>query len=129
MSQAKPLSRIFRWRLAIRDSSILRSRAKNVAHVLATYMDADGGSCFPTLETIQKGAGIGSKETVCRAVRDLEKAGFIKRNPGGNGRPSHYRASFPDGTATEPSALKDGTAIEPSQQTATVRSSTPTTTT
>ena len=73
-------------------ASDLRWNARFVALVLSTHMDRNGGSCFPSITTIQRESGLG-RSTVCRALDELERTGFVKRLRGGRGRPTHYIAT------------------------------------
>ena len=75
-------------------ASDLGSNARLVAHTLSTHMDRNGGSCFPSITTIQRESGLG-RSTVCRALAELERAGFVQRLRGGRGRPTRYVATSP----------------------------------
>jgi Helix-turn-helix domain len=86
-------SAVVQWRAAIIESE-LPSPAKLVALVLSTHMDRNGGSCFPSLTTIEREASL-SRSAVCYALKRLEKSALIKRVPGGPTTPTRYRASAP----------------------------------
>jgi Helix-turn-helix domain len=86
-------SAVVQWRAAIIESE-LPSAAKLVALVLSTHMDRNGGSCFPSLTTIEREASL-SRSAVCYALKRLEKSALIKRVPGGPTSTTRYRASAP----------------------------------
>jgi hypothetical protein len=84
-------SAVFEWRKLIVRSE-LGASAKLVALVLSTHMDADGGSCFPSLATLSRETSR-ARSTVCQALDDLDHAGLIERVRGGPGRSTRYRAT------------------------------------
>jgi hypothetical protein len=73
------------WRIAIRDNAKLSWRAKLVGATLATHMNGEGGSCFPTIERLMAECGA-SESTVHRGIRELEKAKRLKVKRGGGRR-------------------------------------------
>jgi predicted ArsR family transcriptional regulator len=84
-------SALIEWRTMILASD-LGSSARLVAFVLSTHMDRNGGSCFPSITTIQREAKLG-RSTVCRALDELERSKLLERARGGRGRPTRYRAT------------------------------------
>lgn len=66
---------IFAWQRAVRDSASLGATAKLVGLTLSTWMDARG-VCYPSEATIARAVGR-SESTVRRALRELERAGFL----------------------------------------------------
>ncbi|MFB3738720.1 MAG: helix-turn-helix domain-containing protein [Candidatus Velamenicoccus archaeovorus] len=70
----------------MRDSDLPR-RAVIVAYALATWMNAEG-SCWPSLAAIAKAARV-SRDTTIRGIRDLEEAGWIRREVGGSPSGGH----------------------------------------
>jgi len=51
--------------------------AKYLYFVLSSFANQDG-ICFPRLATIKKRSGIKDKKTITKALKELEKAGFIE---------------------------------------------------
>ena len=88
---------VFEWTKAVRDSD-LPPHVKHVLLTLATWMDAGGGSCFPTVETIADGVGK-DRSNVLRALRSAADAGWVERRSGTYGRQSNYMATCPKGRA------------------------------
>lgn len=84
------------FRNAVRDSEELSSRAKLVAFVLSTYMDAEDLTCFPSVPTVAKGAGYSKRVPVQKALGELVKVGALCREIGGGHRPSHYEGQLPE---------------------------------
>lgn len=83
------------WIRAVRDhGGALEARARLAALVVASYADADGSNCFPSVETVARGMGM-SDRTAQRALDDLEQAGWLVRwfRPGGS---TVYRFLIPD---------------------------------
>lgn len=91
-------SRRWLWRKAIAASE-LTSTQKLVAHTLALHMNADGGSCFPSIDTICSEGGLG-RTAVKNALRELDREGWISRSGGGSGagagNTARYQATFPE---------------------------------
>ncbi len=79
-----------RWTRAIRGSD-LHATTKLVAYTLATWMDT-AGHCWPSLAAITKGAGLKDRSTVCRHLKKLGDAGFVRRDRGGPGHSTRYQA-------------------------------------
>ena len=90
------------WRLAICESD-LSATARHTAHVLATHMNADGGSCYPSLDRLVSETRH-SRATVVKAIRELEARGYITRQPGGGGprNTTRYFACLPEGKRFNP---------------------------
>jgi hypothetical protein len=70
--------------------SDLHSTTKLVGYALATWMDADG-HCWPSLASIARRASLKDTSTVCRHLKTLEAAKFIRRDKGGPGRSTRYQ--------------------------------------
>lgn len=83
-----------RWRAAIVGSD-LTPKARLVAFVLSTHMNARGGQCFPALSTIARETGL-ARSTVQRALDELEDARYLARLSGGPKLANRYRALIPD---------------------------------
>jgi hypothetical protein len=93
-SAVKPQPFLFVWQQAIRGSDLTATQ-RLVAWGLSTYMDINGGSCFPGLDTIARATGL-HRRTVMRTVPMLTRLGWLEKAPGGGrGRPSHYQATLP----------------------------------
>jgi DNA-binding FadR family transcriptional regulator len=92
----RPPSALILWRTQILASDVaaVPASARLVALVLSTHMDRNGGSCFPSVTTIAREAGLG-RSTVFRALEALERADYVERLRGGRGRPNRYRATSP----------------------------------
>ncbi|HXF73702.1 MAG TPA: helix-turn-helix domain-containing protein [Actinomycetota bacterium] len=84
-----------RWQIGLRYSG-LPPTVRLVAHALATWADQDGANCRPAIEQLQEATGR-SRATVCRALRDLERRGWIvrARRGGGRGRATEYGLRIP----------------------------------
>ncbi|MGH3036100.1 MAG: helix-turn-helix domain-containing protein [Gaiellaceae bacterium] len=73
---------------------------KLVAHMLSTHMNAEGGSCRPSIPTLAREASL-SVRAVRAALRELEEAGFVGtvtgggRASGGGYASNSYRATLP----------------------------------
>jgi hypothetical protein len=81
----------------IRDDERLPERAVLVGLCLATYMNADGFA-YPSLTTLARAARRG-RDTVIRALDDLEAARWLQRERGGSPKggsrtPTKYRADL-----------------------------------
>lgn len=89
-------SRVFAWRLAVRDDPDLSPQARALVLVLSTYMDEEG-ECYPSQDLLAAGAGFGSVRSVNTYLRELVGSGFLlveaRMTPGG--RRNTYRASVP----------------------------------
>jgi hypothetical protein len=92
------------WRNSVRDSEQLGWTARLVAFVLSTHMDADGGSCFPSITTLTRETHL-ARRTVCYALDELERERFIERVRQGRGRPTRYRATSASGALVEGAQL------------------------
>jgi hypothetical protein len=87
------------WQQAILQSDL----PATVRHVLLTlsigWMDANGGSCFPTLEQIAEKARL-SRQAVARALDQAVEAGYLQRWHWGHGKGNrrwNYQATLPRG--------------------------------
>src|SRR5207249_2138882 len=70
-------SPLFRWRDAVTaQGNSLSAMGRYVALLLSLYMDGDGGSCFPSVTTLAARGNSGER-TVRRAIRELERAGWL----------------------------------------------------
>ena len=87
------------WQHAVLQSD-LPSTVKFVLLTLSVeWMDAAGGSCFPTLEQIAKKAGL-SRQAVARALDQAVEAGYLHRWHWGHGKGNrrwNYQATLPRG--------------------------------
>jgi DNA-binding transcriptional MocR family regulator len=94
LRELKPL---FSWRSAICDSELPPS-ARHVALTLSLHMNERGGSCFPSISTLEAESGL-SRNTVLTALRQLEDGGWItvKRSDRAVNR---YTATLPAGAIT-----------------------------
>lgn len=94
-----PAAFVLRWRRAIAGPN--GPRAATTRHVLLTlsiWMDDDGGSCFPSTQTIAAACAL-SERTVCTHLELADAAGWIRRQlrgAGGQGwRSMEYFAALP----------------------------------
>jgi hypothetical protein len=87
------------WLRAVQRRSDLSRRARLVASVLFTYMDPDGGSCFPSLATIADGAGYSGTSSVLDGLAELEAGGWLlrdqRRRRDGSPATTSYHAAVP----------------------------------
>lgn len=91
---------VVHWRNVIRDDPDLDRTASHVAHVLATYMDADGVADGVAKTTIARGAKLGRPDqkgntAVDRALERLEAAGLLLINRSRGRRGYLYAAVIP----------------------------------
>lgn len=106
MTARRSLSPLFTWRSAICDSDLSPTQ-RHVALTLSLHMNERGGSCFPTHDQLKDETGLG-RSTVITALKALEDAGWLNRQPGGgrrkggNGQATEYAATVPllDGSET-----------------------------
>lgn len=78
----------------------LSSRARLVGLVLSTYMNANGGSAFPSLTTLAANCNYSSKGPVIEGLRELERESYIVRTiGGGRGHSTLYEACVPETVA------------------------------
>lgn len=95
MPRSTSLPPVVLWRRAVLAAPELNHAAKLVACALAEHMDADGGSCYPSVTTLA-GETAQDRRTVQRALRALEASGWITRAEGrGRGHSSRYAAARP----------------------------------
>lgn len=93
-----------RWWREVLDHPALRPRARLVAGVLLSYLNADG-EAWPSLETIARRAGYSTKKPAREGIEELVEAGFLHiRRGGGRHRTHVYKATFPEPetVSTEP---------------------------
>lgn len=89
----------YSWWRALRSAPVSPT-ARHVALALSTYMDRDGGECFPAMSTLAKDTAR-SRRTVARAVSELDESGYLRvtsgggRLPSGSYAPNHYQACMP----------------------------------
>jgi Helix-turn-helix domain len=77
-------------------ASDLGSSARLVALVLSTHMNRNGGSCYPSLTTLERETGL-ARKTVWKSIDALETAGLLTRERS-RGRVTRYRALGASGT-------------------------------
>jgi hypothetical protein len=95
------LPAVVRWRVAVRDSD-LDPTARHVALTLSLRMNADGGSCHPSIATLAADTGR-SERTVQVALGVLRDAGWLAIDGGGGRqRTNHYRATTPKKVQRKP---------------------------
>jgi hypothetical protein len=63
-------SPLIEWRAQV-IASELGSSARLVALVLSLHMDRNGGSCFPSITTLQREASL-ARSTVCNALKEID---------------------------------------------------------
>lgn len=86
---------LFDWRTAVVGST-LSSTCRHVALTLSLHMDEQGGSCFPSVETLATETGL-SRRAVQANVSKLVASGWLAlRRGGGRGRSNRYEATNPD---------------------------------
>jgi len=68
--------RIYQWRSNLLDCE-LSSSAKLLAFVLTEYCHKKN-NCFPGITLLQQTSGLGSRNTVIKAIKELESKGLIK---------------------------------------------------
>jgi hypothetical protein len=89
---------VARWRNAVRDSD-LDPTAKLVAHTLATYMNSEG-FCYPSKRLLARGCRKG-EVTVDRAIKRLERAGFLFVVRSAGRTSNRYQATLPNPLMSE----------------------------
>lgn len=98
-SEIRLPSRKTAWQHAVAQAD-LPALTKSVLLILSVeWMDAAGGSCYPTEEQIQAKVGI-SRPALCRHLRLALERGYLERWHWGHGvqnRRYNYRAAFPSG--------------------------------
>lgn len=96
-------SRAWSWRHAIQKSS-LQPTTKLILYNLSLYMNEQGGSCFPSVETQAEDTGLDPK-TVQRHLKKARDAGWIRVEarhfPKHEWRKHTYFASWPERGGTE----------------------------
>lgn len=101
MNVKRESSRVWRWRHAWTASS-LGPNTKAVLGMLGMRMDAEGGSCFPSIAELASMTGL-DKKTVRKHVWIAEMAGWLEVSAGMFGgqrwRRQSYRARWPDGAS------------------------------
>lgn len=86
------------WERAVMESS-LSSTARLVALVINAHTNAAGEGAYPGVATIARKAGIRSRTTVAKALKDLEEGGFLvvtRRNNGVKRQTNSYELQIPD---------------------------------
>jgi hypothetical protein len=83
-------SPVVEWRQLVLASE-LGWTARLVALTLSTHMDRNGGSCFPSLTTLERETRL-SRRGICYALDELEQAGLLDRKRA-RGKPTRYRAT------------------------------------
>ena len=90
---------LFQWRNLVCSEHGPKSTTRLVLIVLSLHMNSDGGSCFPSVETVAKRAGI-SKRAVCEHLNLAATLGWITRfrkgESGRSWRKWHYQATIPN---------------------------------
>jgi hypothetical protein len=81
----KPAPDRFAWERAVRASD-LPATPRLAAYALATFMDRDGSSCYPSVATIAGAMGVRDVRTVRRALDVLAAGGWVHRERGGGRR-------------------------------------------
>lgn len=98
VNERRESSRVWRWRHAWAGSG-LGPNTKAVLGMLGMRMDAEGGSCFPSISELSALTGLDNK-TVRKHVRVAETAGWLEVNVGMFGgqkwRRQSYRARWPN---------------------------------
>ena len=112
---AKPIPFVVQWRRAIcAEASPLTSTERLVAFALAQHADGNGGSCFPSVETVARTAALKERATQ-DALRRLDRLGYLSRTPtktaGHAWRGYEYRLKLPECPA--PDAAAHGEAAAP----------------
>lgn len=97
----------FRWEQGLR-ASPLRSTAKLVGFVLATYADSDGSSARPGVQQLAVSTSL-SDRAVRAGLQELRDAGLIERtvrgsNLGRRAVADVYRLTLPDAGSPAPTA-------------------------
>lgn len=99
MNAKRESSRVWRWRHAWAGSD-LGPNTKSVLGMLGMRMDAEGGSCFPSISELVTLTGL-DKKTVRKHVLIAERAGWLEIGvgmfSGQRWRRQSYRARWPDG--------------------------------
>lgn len=89
--------KVWSWKDAV-VSSQLEPNTKFILLVLSLYMDAKGGSCYPTIDTLVKDSSL-ARATVIKHLALAEQAGFIrKKRHGFKGQEwanNEYLATYP----------------------------------
>lgn len=81
--------------------------ASRVGLALCTFFNRDG-ECHPSREALRKRAGVLRLDTVSKALKDLERAGFIKIRKGQRGNTYHLCETV------SPSSRKSCETVSPS---------------
>lgn len=78
----------FRCATSVFTDECLSWRARLVYAALASFADKDG-YCFPSFKALKKRAGLGSHNTLLKGIRELEAAGFIRKDEHGRSNGYH----------------------------------------
>jgi DNA-binding transcriptional ArsR family regulator len=90
-SRTQPLR--FEWEQALRRDPYLVMGEKGMALLVATWADLDGGSCFPSIETLARSAGY-RQRSVRKIIARLRDAGWLRIEPR-SGKSNGYRLTIP----------------------------------
>jgi hypothetical protein len=105
------LSPLFSWRGSICDSDLTPTQ-RHVALTLSLHMNERGGSCFPSIETLQHETGL-SYDGTRRALRVLSDRGWLIRQMthrgGDRGTRVEYVATVPGPGIVSPGVPGPGT--------------------
>lgn len=105
--------RFFSWRQAFMEDPNLSGTQKLLLHTLASFMNASGDSCYPSVERLAACSSM-ARETVIRQLKQLRKMGWIKVGLHGfskqKWRRHEYSIGWPNGLV---SARKGGDSESP----------------
>ena len=92
----------FTWERALRGHVTLP--VLGVGFLIATYVNAKSGSCWPSVATLAKDASV-TEGTIRKHCRTLEAQGWITRDQGGGTQSTTYHLTHPEVTPP-PAAVK-----------------------
>ena len=107
---------LLRWRsMVLSDAGPATSGARFVLLALSTYMDSDGASCFPSIETLAQATQLSDK-TVRTHLAAAERVGWITRelrgrNAGQAWKGYEYAATLPKGAVIVTGPVAKGAVI------------------
>lgn len=89
------------WLKAIQEEGGPRPVLRHIALVLASFMDADGGKCYPGQRMIAERTGL-SQKAVSQAIPELEELGWIhrERKSANPASPTVYTPRIPPNVTT-----------------------------
>jgi hypothetical protein len=104
------------WCKRITESN-LQSTTRHVLLTLAVFMNGEGGSCFPTTETIASATGL-SERSVCVHIKKGRVSGWLSVSKHGSRgqqwRKNQYQASFPrTAKGADGKSVANGKAADP----------------